>query len=72
MGLLEVVAGVFFVITPWYHRASIRYIRKRVEKAGGDGDEFERRMMTRPIVWGLNAAAVVGVVLIVLGLTAAG
>jgi hypothetical protein len=69
---LEVVAGVFFVITPWYHRASIRYISKRVERAGGDGDEFARRLTRRPIMWGLNVVAVLGVVLIVLGLTGAG
>jgi hypothetical protein len=68
---LTVLAGVLFVIWPVQYRWSIRRIRRRVEERGGDVERFERAMDRRWIRLMLAAAPVLGVVLIVGGLTGA-
>jgi hypothetical protein len=68
---LTVLAGVLFVIWPVQYRWSIRRIRRRVEERGGDVERFERAMDRRWMRVMLAGAPVLGVVLIVGGLTGA-
>jgi hypothetical protein len=66
-----VLAGILFVIWPLQYRWSIRRVRRRVEAHGGDVERFERAMDRRWIRVMLAAAPVIGVLLIVGGVTGA-
>jgi hypothetical protein len=69
MNGLTVLAGVLFAIWPIQYRWSMRRIRRRVEERGGDVERFERTMDRRWMGLMLAATPVLGVVLIVGGLT---
>jgi hypothetical protein len=65
----ELIAGALFLLYPLHYRWQIGRIEDRIATRGGNAEHFANQMNHRAIRISLVVAPVVGVALIVLGLT---
>lgn len=63
-----VAAGLLFMFWPVQYRWSIGRISRRLGDSGGDVERFERKMLHPPVSYLPPMLAVVGLMLVIVGL----